>query len=602
MEWKVKQIRFLLKYPVYKFFKNRSKYISNQNFLILASLLIAVVSSAAAIFLKWLIHTVEGFSQNTQFIELQYKNIFFPAIGILLSLIFVRYIMRLPILEKGLASIIYKVNYKHGDIEGHHTYAHLITSALTVGFGGSVGVEAPIALTGSALGSNVAKRLFVSQQEKNLLLACGAAAGISAIFNCPVAAVIFSFEVILSRATVSAFIPLMIASATAALINGLFYQGQLIQFQSHGWNLSAIPWYIVLGVLAGLLSAYTIQMIYHLEHRFGNTKLKINKALTQGGIVGVLILFFPMLYGEGYSIINTILAGDIDKYLQNIKIGQTISYDALFLLMILLTLLLKPVAAAFTVSSGGNGGVFAPSLFNGALLGLLLSRAINLSGISHLNELNFVICGMAGVLSGVLSAPLTGIFMIAEVSGGYSMFIPLMLVSALSFFVTRFIEPNSIYTKRLAAQGLLNNHNKENELLKSFSVRCILETDFQVIQPEQSLREALVKLSQSRRNLFPVVTRSQKLVGILTLDDLKQHLFKPEAYDRIKVKDLMQALPEEVELDQSLIDVKAIFEAHPDMWNIPVTHENKYAGFISKSSFLNKYKDLMQDLLEHESR
>lgn len=508
--------------------------------------------------------------------------------------------MRLPALEKGLASIIYKVNYKHGDIEGHHTYAHLITSALTVGFGGSVGVEAPIALTGSALGSNVAKRLFVSQQEKNLLLACGAAAGISAIFNCPVAAIIFSFEVILSRATVSAFIPLMIASATAALINGLFYQGQLIQFQPHGWNQGAIPWYILLGILAGLLSAYTIQVIYHLEHRFGNTKLKINKALTQGGIVGVLILFFPMLYGEGYSIINTILAGDIDKYLKNISLGENLSYDVLFLLVVLVTLLLKPVAAAFTVSSGGNGGVFAPSLFNGALLGLLLSRAINLSGLTQLNELNFVVCGMAGVLSGVLSAPLTGIFMIAEVSGGYGMFIPLMLVSALSFFVTRFIEPNSIYTKRLAALGLLSNQNKENDLLETFSVRCILETDFQEVQPEQSLREVLVKLSQSKRNLFPVVTRNKKLVGILTLEDIKQHLFKPEAYDRIKVKDLMQQIPKELELDQKLNEVKTIFDTHPDLWNIPVTQENKYVGFISKSSFLNKYKDLMQDLLQAE--
>jgi CIC family chloride channel protein len=557
--------------------------------------LIAIVSSVAAIILKGLVHYIESISFNAQFIELQYKNVFFPAIGILLSLFFIKYILRLPVLEKGLASIIYKVNYKHADVEGHHTFAHLITSALTVGFGGSVGVEAPIAITGSAIGSNVAKRLFVSQQEKNLLLACGASAGISAIFNCPIAAVIFSLEVILSRASVASFIPLLIASATAALINGIFYKGSLIHFQANGWVVGAIPYYAVLGILCGLISAYTIISIHAIENRFGNIKQKINKALFQGALVGLLIFIFPLLYGEGYAVINTILSGGIDTYMEKIAFQSSFSYNFLFISFLFLTLLLKPIAAGFTVSSGGNGGVFAPSLFNGAITGLLLSRIINLSGLSELNELNFVICGMAGVLSGVLSAPLTGIFMIAEVSGGYGMFIPLMIVSALSFFVTRFIEPNSIYTKRLASLGLLIQQNKEQEILSKFSIGSILETDFKSYYPDQSLREITEGLSDSKRNVFPIVTRNKRLVGILTLEDLKQVLFKPELYDKLKAKDLMQQVPAEANLDYSLEDVMKIFDGNQSLWNLPVTHHNRYAGFVSKSTFLNKYKNLMQE-------
>ncbi len=600
MDPKVKHIRFLLKYPAYKFFKNRSKYISNQNFLIIASVLIAIVSSIAAIILKGLIHYIEGISFNAKFIELQYKNVFFPAIGILLSLLFIKYILRIPALEKGLASIIYKVNYKHGDIEGHHTYVHLITSALTVGFGGSVGVEAPIAITGAAIGSNVSKRLFVSQQEKNLLLACGASAGISAIFNCPIAAVIFSLEVILSRVSVASFIPLLIASATAALINGIFYKGSLIHFQANGWIVSAIPFYVVLGILSGLVSAYTILSIHAIENRFGNVKQKINKAIFQGGIVGLLIFVFPLLYGEGYAVINTILSGGIDTYMEKIAFQSSFSYNFLFIGFLFFTLLFKPIAAAFTVSSGGNGGVFAPSLFSGAIIGLLFSRIINLSGFAELNELNFVVCGMAGVLSGVLSAPLTGIFMIAEVSGGYGMFVPLMIVSAVSFFVTRFIEPNSIYTKRLAALGLLGHQNKEKEILSKFSIRSILETDFKSYYPDQSLREITEGLQESKRNVYPIITRNKRLVGILTLEDLKQVIFKPELYDKIKAKDLMQQVPAEADLDYSLDEVMKIFDGNESLWNLPVTHKGRYAGFVSKSSFLNKYKTLMQEQVNQE--
>jgi CIC family chloride channel protein len=286
--------------------------------------------------------------------------------------------------------------------------------------------------------------------------------------------------------------------------------------------------------------------------------------------------------------------------MEKIAFQSSFSYNFLFIGFLLLTLLFKPIAAAFTVSSGGNGGVFAPSLFSGAIIGLLFSRIINLSGFGELNELNFVVCGMAGVLSGVLSAPLTGIFMIAEVSGGYGMFVPLMIVSAVSFFVTRFIEPNSIYTKRLAALGLLGHQNKEEEILSKFSIRSILETDFKSYYPDQSLREITEGLQESRRNVYPIITRNKRLVGILTLDDLKQVIFKPELYDKIKAKDLMQQVPAEADLDYSLDEVMKIFDGNESLWNLPVTHKGRYVGFVSKSSFLNKYKTLMQEQVNQD--
>ena len=401
-------------------------------------MVVAIVVSFAAICLKWFIHFIESLLLNTSLLELSFANLFLPLVGILLSLLFVKYALRNKNFEKGLAAVIYKVNYKKGKIELFHSYAHLITSAFTVSLGGSVGVEAPIAATGSAIGSNLASRFFLSENDRNLLLACGASAGISAIFNCPIGAVIFALEVILRRVAVPAFVPLLIASATASVISNMFYTSQIISFTAQAWQIEAIPYYVVLAIICALFSVYTIRVIYGLETRFNNVKLKYNKAIIQGLIVGALILVSPLLYGEGYFVINQILNKEFDAYMRGIALQSNFGYDTIFLTFVLGTLLLKPIATALTVSAGGNGGIFAPSLFIGALCGLLFSRGMNLLGWTSINELNFVVAGMAGVLSGVLSAPLTGIFMIAEVAGGYTLLVPLMIVSAGSFFITNY--------------------------------------------------------------------------------------------------------------------------------------------------------------------
>ncbi|MFN4083762.1 MAG: chloride channel protein [Bacteroidia bacterium] len=290
----------MLKYPLYVLFKNRSRYISNKNFLIIASIIVGTVSAFGGIALKYIIHFIESQLINKQFLQLQYQLLFYPVVGIIFSLVLIKYVFKTIPFEKGLTNIIYKVKYKQSKVEEVHTYAHLATSAVTVSLGGSVGVEAPIAITGSAIGSNIAKRLFVSPNDKALLLACGASAGISAIFNSPLAGVIFAFEVLLSSVSVSGFIPLLMASATAALINNFFYSGQLIVFNAMPWNTSDTPFFVVLGVFCGLISAYTIKTIYALENRFNNHQYKMNKAIIQGLILGVLILASPLLYGEGY--------------------------------------------------------------------------------------------------------------------------------------------------------------------------------------------------------------------------------------------------------------------------------------------------------------
>jgi CIC family chloride channel protein len=600
MRWQVKHIRFLLKYPVYKFLKQRNQYISNQNFLILASVVVAIVVSFAAICLKWFIHFIESLLLNTSLLELSFANLFLPLVGILLSLLFVKYALRNKNFEKGLAAVIYKVNYKKGKIELFHSYGHLITSAFTVSLGGSVGVEAPIAATGSAIGSNLASRFFLSENDRNLLLACGASAGISAIFNCPIGAVIFALEVILRRVAVPAFVPLLIASATASVISNMFYTSQIISFTAQAWQIEAIPYYVVLAIICALFSVYTIRVIYGLETRFNNVKLKYNKAIIQGLIVGALILVSPLLYGEGYFVINQILNKEFDAYMRGIALQSNFGYDTIFLTFVLGTLLLKPIATALTVSAGGNGGIFAPSLFIGALCGLLFSRGMNLLGWTSINELNFVVAGMAGVLSGVLSAPLTAIFMIAEVAGGYTLLVPLMIVSAGSFFITRLFEPNSIYTKRLAQSGYLQQ-SPDVELLSTVSIMSILDTSFPVLQPDDSLRKLTQVVAGTNRNVFPVVKRNGQLIGVLSMGDVRPYLFKTELYDKLAVKDLMQNSVICAEASFSLHQLLSLLEEHPAIFYVPVVSQGKYVGCVSKSVVLNKYKELVQGIIVQQA-
>lgn len=414
-----KKIRIHTKLLIYRFTRQRHHYISDKNFLIIAAIWVGLLAGFAAVVLKSFVHFLQHLLEGG--INVRYENylyLIYPLIGILLSVVYVKLFHKKVVFDKGLSSIIYAINKKFSNIELHKTYSHVITSALTVGFGGSAGLEAPIAVTGSALGSNTAKNLLMSKADRTLLLASGAAAGISAIFDSPITGVVFAFEVLLTEVSIPAFIPLLIASATGAVVSKIFSDGKIFYLVTDSWNIEAIPFYILLGGLCGFVSVYMIRTTLGMESFLNKRKNPYTKAVAGGIALGVLIFIFPPLYGEGYGITNKLMAGDY-KSLFNNSLFFKYQDSTLFLLgFTAVMILVKVFAASITVGSGGNGGIFGPSLFTGSLLGFWFAHGVNYTRVTFLNEQNFIAVAMGGLISGVLHAPLTGIFLIAEITGG----------------------------------------------------------------------------------------------------------------------------------------------------------------------------------------
>jgi CIC family chloride channel protein len=475
----------------------------------------------------------------------------------------------------------------------HKMYSHLFTSALTVGFGGSVGLEAPIVITGSATGSNIARLFKLNHREKVLMVACGASAGIAAIFNCPIAGVIFSFEVLLGEVRIPAFIPLIIASATATVVSKVLYGGQLFFLVTKGWEISALPFYMLLGIACGLISAYMINLNSHVESLFRSSKKTFQKALVGGLLLGLMIFLFPPLFGEGYSSIEQLLKGE-PKELLDKSLFYGLKSEWLFILYIALIILLKIIASSVTIGAGGNGGIFAPSLFTGALTGFFVSHSVNVTGLAKLNETNFVAVGMAGVLSGVVHAPLTAIFLIAEITGGYVLFVPLMLVSAIAYFIGKYFEPYSVYTKELAKKGKWSNHDKDFYILNQIKLNDLIEKDFTVVKKDYTLGQLIQVISNSKRNLFPVLDENGRLQGIILLDNIREIMFSRELYDSMRVADLMTHAPTVIDINESMKEVMRKFE-YFEVWNLPVVKSGKYLGFVSKSRIFNLYRNHLVD-------
>lgn len=556
------------------------------------------MAGVAAVILKSFVHFLQHTLESG--FNVRYENYFYliyPLVGILLSVVYVKFFHKKIVFDKGLSSIIYAINKKFSNIELHKTYSHVITSALTVGFGGSAGLEAPIAVTGSALGSNTAKNLLMSKADRTLLLASGAAAGISAIFDSPIAGVVFAFEVLLSEVSIPAFIPLLIASATGAVVSKIFSDGKIFYLVTDSWNIEAIPFYVVLGGLCGFVSVYMMRSTLGMESFLNRRKNPYTKAIAGGIALGVLIFLFPPLYGEGYGITNKLMAGDY-KSLFNNSLFFKYQDNTLFLLgFTAMMILVKVFAASITVGSGGNGGIFGPSLFTGSLLGFWFAHGVNYTRIASLNEQNFIAVAMGGLISGVLHAPLTGIFLIAEITGGYVLFIPLMIVSAMSYFITRYFEPNSIYTKTLIERGFLIL-DKDAALLSDLSIDSVVENDFSTLGPRQTLRELVATVSASTRNIFPVVDKHNKLEGIITMDDIRDVMFKQNLYDKIRVNELMSIPKVTVSQTEKMETVMKHFEEY-EVWYIPVLdEENQYVGFISKTVVLHQYRERLIEQAE----
>jgi CIC family chloride channel protein len=471
-------------------------------------------------------------------------------------------------------------------------YAHIITSALTVGFGGSTGLESPIVSTGSAIGANFGKTYRLTYKERTILLACGAAAGIAAVFNAPIAGVLFAIEVLLADVSVSAFIPLIIAAASGALLSNIILsEGVVLSFSvQYAFNYQNVPFYIVLGILAGLLSLYYAQVFNYLEHRFSKVNKIWTRVLIAGLIMCALLIFFPPLYGEGYETIKILSNLRPESLIQTSLLRDFIQNEWGLLVFLMVIGLLKAFAAGITIGAGGNGGNFGPSLFMGAYLGFSFSRLINLTGIAKIPETNFTLVGMAGILSGILHAPLTAIFLIVEITGGYGLMIPLMIVASLSIIVTHFFQPLSMEAQKLKSKLKLSVEDRDQYLLSKLDLSDLIENNFLSVKPEEKLSDLVQTISHSHRNTFPVLNEDGSLAGLIHLDNVRETIFQHELYDKVLVKELMTPPSATISPNDSLHSVLKKFD-ETNQWNLPIIEKGRYIGFLSKASILTRYRN-----------
>ncbi|MCU0358292.1 MAG: chloride channel protein, partial [Cyclobacteriaceae bacterium] len=472
----------------------------------MSSILVGLTAGIAAVILKSLVHFIN--KSVTRDIALPFQlsiYLFLPFIGLLLTVAYVQRFHR-HVFEKGNVFVLYAITRKSSLIAPFHMFAHVITSALTIGFGGSSGLEAPIATTGSAIGSNYARTYQLNYRQRTLLLSCGAAAGVAAAFNAPIAGVLFAIEILLLDISATAFIPLIIAAATGALCSNVLSQEDvLMTFKSQvPFNFRNVPYYILLGIAAGLLASYHSRVFLRMDKWFSKRNNPYLKTVVGGGILAVLILLFPPLFGEGYTSVMALSESDTHELFITSVLSSYIKNDWVILFFVGAVMLAKSVAVGATISSGGNGGNFAPSLMSGAFLGFFFSRLVNMLNLGNIPESNFTLVAMAGVMSGVLHAPLTAIFLIAEVTGGYGLMIPLMLVSSISYVVSRYFMPESIESQKLAERGAALIHDRDKKILSDLSLESLIEKNFETISDQATLRDLVKLIERTTRNIFPV--------------------------------------------------------------------------------------------------
>lgn len=551
-----------------------------------------IVSGLAAVSLKWTVHQIHlVVGRNYQTAVEKYLFYLLPLIGILLTYIISRYVFR-EVLGHGISGVIYSIARKSSHLKKRMMVSRMITSTFTVGFGGSVGLEAPIAVTGSSIGANIARFMHMHYKTRTLLIACGSAAAISAIFSAPIAGVIFATEIILNEISIKSFTPLLIASVSG-YVTSLLLLGDDILFTFELTDKFVpfdIPFYILLGILCGLVALYFTRMSYRIEGRLHKISNPLNRVIIGGVALGVIIIFFPPIYGEGYSSIKFLFNGNVDKTIEGSLLYDYFSSPWMVILFLLGTILIKSIATSVTIGSGGSGGIFAPSLFLGGFSGYLFSYTVNSLNITQpISTGNFTLVGMCGVMSGVLHAPLTAIFLIAEITDGYTLFVPLMLVAAIAFATISYFEPYSIYKKHLIESGQLYV-NKDKEVLHLLNMRKLIEKDFKTVHPDATLGELIQLVKHSHRHIFPVVNTQCQLVGIITLDNIREMMFDRSKYGTVLIKTIMKEPLGVVSADADVNDVIRKFE-ETGLWNIPVLKNDIYIGFYSKSKIFSAYRE-----------
>jgi CIC family chloride channel protein len=580
-----------------RFLNWRTRHLKDRHFKLILSVVVGLMSGLAAVVIKNSVFFIEelltdGFAEQYH----NYLYFAYPLVGILLVVTFVKYVIRKPVAH-GIPNTLYAISSKNGIIKKHNLYSSVVSSAITVGFGGSAGLEGPTVATTSAMGSNIGRILKLNYKSKILLIGCAAAGALSAIFNAPVAAVVFALEVIMLDLTMGSIVPLLMASATAAITSRLFLgKDVLFHFSLRdATSLTDIPYYLLLGIVAGLFSIYFTRLYMAIAGVFERYTQVYKKAIFGGLLLGLLIFLFPPLYGEGYETINYLVEGTPENVLSNSLFYNYRSQGFAILLFLVCIVLLKVFATAITFGSGGIGGIFAPTLFMGSIVGFVFSRTINHFGLGRLSESNFTLVAMAGLMAGILHAPLTAIFLIAEITGGYSLFVPLMITASVAYVTVKLGTPNSVYTMQLAKRGKLITHHKDDSVLTLMKLYREVETDFIPVRPDQTLGELVKAISRSRRNLFPVIDDENNFLGIVLLNDVRDVMFNKAMYDQVKVEELMTDAPEAVAYDDNMKLVMAKFES-TGAWNLPVLRKGKYMGFVSKSKLFSAYRNLLQEL------
>lgn len=575
----------------------RLRHISNRSFILFLSVIVGLASGLSAVLIKNSVHLIKLLLQGGFVGEFQnYLMLVLPIIGIFLAVLFIKYINKHPV-NHGVPGTLYAISRNNGIMKRHNMFSSIVTSTLTVGFGGSVGLEGPTVATGAAIGSNIGRLLHLNYRQIVLLLGCAAAGAMSAIFKSPIAAIVFVIEVIMLDLTMSSLLPLLLASISAAVTSYLFFGQDVlyaVDITSTSFNLNEIPLFIVLGILAGFVSVYFTRMYMFVGRVFENIKKKNNKLIIGGLFLGLLIFLFPSLYGEGYEVINLCLKGDF-SYIHDGSIFNSIG-DSVLVVGILLfgIVLLKVIATSITFGSGGVGGIFAPTLFIGSNFGLLFATIHNHFAIKTIDATNFALIGMGGMIAGVLHAPLTAIFLIAEITNGYELIVPLMITSAISYVTIKRFESNSVYTIQLAKRKQLITHDKDKSVLSLMKVTKLIEKDFFPIRLDASLRDLVEVITKSNRNIFPVLDDEENLYGIVILDNIRHIMFKEELYDDTFVRNLMIKPIVMVDPDESMEDVAHKFQK-TGRYNIVVVKKGKYIGFISRARVFSSYRKLLKE-------
>jgi chloride channel protein, CIC family len=578
-----------------KFLKWRYKHISNTQFTNIASAIIGLLAGLAAVILKNLTHLIQGLLEG-EFIKDIHSAFYFifPIIGLIIVILIIKYFVRKKV-GHGIPSTLYAISKQKGIMPRHQMWASLLTAPLTVGFGGSVGLEGPTVATGAALGSNFARLFHLNQTTRTLLIGAAAAGAMSSIFKAPIAAIVFAVEIFSLDLTLASMIPLLLASITA-ILTSYFFLGDdvLLHFNLQDkFELNDVLFYVLLGVTSATTSIYFSKTYFGISDFF---KRFINpyKRLFIGGIlIGVIVFFIPPLFGEGYETVNNVLKGNIENVIAN-NIFETATNNIWIIASLLIGLVVfKVVAMSFTFGAGGIGGVFAPTLFTGSISGYVFAMIINFSNIFNhqLSLINFAMVGMAGLMAGVLQAPLTAIFLIAEITGGYELFVPLMIVASISFLITKRYVPHNIYAAELAKRGQLITHDKDKNVLMMLDLDKIIETNFIILRPEMNLGEIVKNaVVKSSRNHFPVVNNDNEFLGILTVNDIRSIMFDKKLYDSVKVESLMHDASDIIYYEKDTAeDILNKFKS-TGAWNLVVIKNGKYFGFISKSRLLTAYR------------